>query len=269
MAKTRKNNSGAPAFFLVVVLPLAAMVFSTFAISQGIRHYLVTSDYFRVRELKIDGLADTRYLGYLRDELMGVNIFHVKTRDIADRIMKRYPTFYSVTVQRVLPSRLVIEAKERQPVAVLRRDKHYVFDVEGVAVASYPLEMDVRLPLIIGCEDHLTKIKLGVAYPDRVLRDALRLAQSLRSRVRLIASSVPPGGLWRVTRIDVSDPGKPVFYIGAQVQVRVSYKDAQTQIDLLPSILKTVSPELNNVKYIDLRPREPVIAMKDQDKTKT
>jgi hypothetical protein len=97
----------------------------------------------------------------------------------------------------------------------------------------------------------------------------LRLAQSLRSRVRLIASSVPPGGLWRVTRIDVSDPGKPVFYIGAQVQVRVSYKDAQTQIDLLPSILKTVSPELNNVKYIDLRPREPVIAMKDQDKTKT
>lgn len=268
MAKIKRNNSGAPAFFLVVVLPLAAMVFSTLAISQGIRHYLVTSDYFRVRELKVDGLTDTRYLGYLRDELMGVNIFHVKTSDIAQRISKRYPTFYSVTVQRVLPSRLVIEAKERQPVAVLVRDKHYVFDVEGVAVASYSLEMDVRLPLIIGLEDRLTKVKLGVAYPDRLLRDALALAKSLRGRARSIAASVPSGGLWRVTRIDVSDPGKPVFYVGAQVQVRVSYKDVETQMDLLPSILKTVAPELNNVKYIDLRPREPVIAMKDQDKKK-
>ena len=226
MAKVKKNAPGAPAFFLVVVLPLAAMIFSAFAIGQGISHYLATSDYFRVRELKVEGIHDTRYLGLLREELLGVNVFRVDAAKIAERISKRYPTFYSVTVERELPSRLVVVAKERLPVAVIKRDRHYIFDVEGVAVADYPLSMNVRLPVVTGLEERLPAVRLGAAYGDRVLLDALGLAKVLRQQNRSIAAGLPSGPAWRVTRIDVTEPGKPVFYIGDQAQIRVSYKDA-------------------------------------------
>jgi len=45
MAKKRKSNNNGWSFFLLVVLPLAAIVLSSWAIVKGIHNYVTTSNY--------------------------------------------------------------------------------------------------------------------------------------------------------------------------------------------------------------------------------
>ncbi len=194
----------------------------------------------------------------MKKEILGVNIFHIDMSRLAARIRQRFPTFYSVSVQRVLPSELRIVAKERLPVAVVKQEVFYVLDAEGVVLMQLASENDVALPLIVGVEGRLPKIKLGADMRASVLQKSLVLARVLRSRVFPI----------RVVRIDATDAAHPFFCFEPDIKVKVRDKDYEAQLDLLPSILRSLGTDMSAVSYVDLRPREPVVAMKDKKKDK-
>ena len=103
MAKSKKNRNTIP-IFLLIILPLLAIGISSFAIFKGVHNYITTSDYFRIRELKMEGITDARYLSLMKDEILGTNIFRVNARKLSERIKRRFPNLYSVTVRRFLPS---------------------------------------------------------------------------------------------------------------------------------------------------------------------
>ena len=267
MSKNKKGRDASP-FFLLVVMPLLAIAISSFAIYKGVENYITTSNYFKVRELTIEGIADARYLGLIKEEILGTNIFRVDTRKLSERIRRRFPTFYSVIATRVLPSRLLIEAKERLPVAVLKRDLYYVFDTEGVALSSFATLEFLDFPIITGLESRIPRIKVGIAYPLSVLERPLYLARILKTAAPDIAASMPHGSAPRVTKIDAGDTNNLSFYLGEDILVRVGRDDFQQKVGLLPSILRSLREELSGVRYIDLRPKEPVIFTKDSGKQK-
>lgn len=267
MSKNKKARDTSP-FFLLVVMPLLAMAISSFAIYKGVQNYITTSNYFKVRELTIEGITDARYLGLIKEEILGTNIFRVDTRKLSERIRRRFLTFYSVIATRVLPSRLLIEAKERLPVAVLKRDLYYVFDTQGVALSSFATPEFLDFPIITGLENRIPRIKVGIAYPLSVLERPLYLARILKTAASDIAASMPQGSASRVTKIDAGDINNLSFYLGEDIQVRVGRDDFQQRVGLLPSILRSLSAELYSVRYIDLRLKEPVILTKDSGKQK-
>ena len=257
MAKTKKNQSWMPVFLLVFV-PFFAIILSSVVLYRGVRNYLTTSQYFNVRDLKVEGIADQRYVDLMKKEIFGVNIFRIDMLKLSDRIKQRFPTFYSVTVSRVLPSELLIIAKERLPVALIKTDAPYVLDDEGVALMQVASENDVGLPLIVGLEGKISKIKAGSKVSGNVLHRSLLLAKALRLKAPAI----------RPSKIDASDPSHPFFYLGPDLQVKIREKDFEAQLLLLPAIIKSLGSDLAQVSYIDLRPKEPVIAMKENDKKK-
>jgi cell division septal protein FtsQ len=134
MAKAKKARTWVPVFLLVFV-PFLAIALSSLVLYRGVLSYLATSQYFNVRALKVDGIADSRYIDLMKKEILGVNIFRIDMARLSDRIKQRFPTFYSVTVSRVLPSQLSIVAKERLPVAIIKKGASYVLDDEGVALS--------------------------------------------------------------------------------------------------------------------------------------
>jgi len=251
MAKNKKSPRYAP-FVMFVVLPVLAIGISAFAVFKGVQNYTMTSLYFKIRTLKVEGIADVRYVDLMKDDILGTNIFELNTRKLAERIKRRFPTFYSIRVTRVLPSQLFIEAHERIPVAVVRRNQYYLFDAEGVVVSSFSLDALVNYPLLVGLENKLPNVRVGVAYDSGVLRPPLRLALMLRSNLPYV----------KITKIDAADPDDLSFYLGGDVQVRIGNRDFESRLRLLPAILKSIGPELGNVRYIDLRPKEPVVAYK-------
>lgn len=269
MAKSRKRENSR-LMFLLVILPLAALGLSSFAIYKGVQNYITTSDYFRIRELKVEGIQDLQYLGLIKREVFGGNIFRLDAGRLAQKIKSRFPTFYSVTVTRVLPCRLQLVAKERLPVAVMKRDAYYLFDAEGVVISSFPKDAILSFPLITGLESRLSQLKVGVSYESRILAKPLLLAKALKESAVRIEDSFPADNKLKVTRIDASDADQLTFYLGDDIPVKVGDRDFEGRVALLPMVIATVGPEWPRVQYIDLRPKEPAVAMKDsKDKRKT
>jgi cell division septal protein FtsQ len=263
MTKSRKNQNFAP-FFLLFILPLLAVLISSYAIYKGLQNYIATSNYFKVRELKVEGITDLKYLDVIKEQLLGVNIFRVKSERLAERIQDKFPNFTSVTVIRILPSQLRIVAKERIPLAVIRQDLCYIFDGEGVALSSFsPAMAAYDLPLIVGLENKLQKIRVGAAYQFSTLHKALLLAGALRAKKTDINAAFSKNENCKVTKIDAIDPGNLSFYLGDDIQVKVGDKDFQEKLNFLPDILRSISGDLSNIRYIDLRPKEPVVATKN------
>lgn len=253
--------------FVLVILPLVAMGVSALAIYHGIQNYVAESSYFKIRELKVEGIADERYLEVMRGEILGHNMFKVDSANLATQIRKRFPTFTSVRVTRVLPSQLWITAKERLPLLILKRDLYYVFDADGVAISGLSSSGIFDLPVVLGLENQLPRVKVGVEYSSPLLHKALLLARVLKSHAPEINASMPQDLKIKVTKIDVSDPGNLLFILGDAVQVKVGDKNFEERLIFLPSILRSVGTDLLNIKYIDLRPREPVVASKINKKS--
>lgn len=247
---------------LLVVLPLVAVLASSYAVYRGIENYVTTSSYFNVRDVEVDGITDMRYIDLMKEEILGTNIFRIDTRKLSERIMRKFPTFSSVTATRVLPSQLSIVARERMPVAVIKKDAHYLFDTEGVVIARFSLSESPDFPTIAGFENELGALKVGAIYPNRSFKEVLRLARVLR--VRRFAIDAALDSKLKITRIDAYDPSDLSFYLGETLQVRVGSGDFERKIGFLPSILKSLSAEIGSVKYIDLRPKEPAVAIKKE-----
>jgi cell division septal protein FtsQ len=261
MAKKKKSDRLAGPFFLLVVLPLVAIILSGWAIVRGIQNYVTTSSYFKIRELRAEGISDQKYLEMIKNDVVGANIFRLDVGDLARRTQRRFPHFYAVTVRRVLPSQLLIIAKERRPVAWLKRDVYYMIDSNGVIVGTTPLSETPVLPLLTGLDAKLPKPKVGVSYASAFLRKPLLLAKILKVRAADIREALM-GTSWTVTRIDASDPDELSFYLGSDIEIKVGDRNFDMRIALLPSILKTVSGDMARITYIDLRPKEPVVATK-------
>ncbi|HAJ57033.1 MAG TPA: hypothetical protein DCL35_04610 [Candidatus Omnitrophica bacterium] len=248
--------------FALILLPVLAVGISSYAVFKGIQNYVATSSYFKLRDLNVEGITDARYIDVMKEEILGTNIFRIDTRKLSQRIKNRFPTFYSVTVTRQLPSTLLIVAKERLPVALVRRDAFYLFDSEGVIVSKFPLSEQMDFPVITGLENKLSVLRLGESYRSGVLSGVLDLARVLRQQRPNIENGLPRDGKLKITKIDASDADDFSFYLGESIQVRIGSRDFENKVRLLSAILKSMGADINNVKYIDLRPKEPAIAMK-------
>lgn len=248
-----------------MILPLAAIGLSSLAIVKGVCGYVTTSHYFRIRELRVEGLNDQRYLASIRDDVVGSNIFRVDAADLASRIKRRFPNFYSVSVSRILPSQLLIVARERLPVAWVKGDPSYLLDANGVivGVSHGPAP---SLPLLTGVAGPAGSLKTGSPYPSRGLHKPLLLAKIIKmhsSRIRHSISGAPV----EVESINAADPNELSFDLAPDhIEVKVGDRNFDSRIALLPAILKTISEDRGRIKYIDLRPREPVVATKDSKK---
>lgn len=264
MPRSKKTNGiRRNKFFLLGVLPVLAVAVACSVIFKALQNYIASSSYFQVRDIEVAGLSDARYVGLLREEIVGVNTFRLDVRDLADRIRRKYPNFYSVVVTRVLPSRLVITAKERVPVAVLKRDAYYLFDAEGVVLSSFSDGDIFDLPRIDGLENKLPKIRVGAAYSVPGLSPALGLAKILKAERHRIEKSVAGKINVRPIKIDAVQPGNLSFYLGDALEIKVGGGDFESRLRLFPAILDSIAGGLTDVRYIDLRPKEPVVASKD------
>lgn len=263
--KKKSSSSNFWPFFLLVILPLLAIGLSGLAIAGGIQNYVTTSHYFRVKELRVEGITDQKYLNMIKDEVVGSNIFRINAGELAWRIKSRFPNFYYVSVERVLPSQLFILAKERLPVAWIKRDRSYLLDANGVIVGEAGGDI-TYLPLLTGLEENRRqqKLKTGAVYSARGIHRPLLLAKILKLRSASIRQAID-GQTMEITRIDATRPNELSFFLSPdQIEVKVGDRNFDVRVALLPAILQTISADKGNIKYIDLRPREPVVATKDK-----
>lgn len=252
------------AFSIIIIVALG------FTIGY-LRNIVMNSDYFRVKEIMVkDSTIDKDNLSYLK----GRNIFAINLKKESQFILDAYPDYTRVDLVRVLPGRLAANFVSRQPQALIKLYKYFAVDKDGILFNSLGAPEDSLLPVITGLETKIFGPKAGKKYDIKELNLALNIIKELNSN-RLMKKC-------RVKRIDVRDIEEASLFIplvvksnspsalktsGPQeilLEVKIGQDNIKEKIIILAGLLLQTKSDLFNMKYIDLRFKEPVIKFKEK-----
>lgn len=140
---------------------------------------LLSASYFEIREISVRGLKeltekDVLALAHVRPRS---NILSVNTSGVAERIAAN-AWVKNVYVGREFPDRLVLDIRERKPVAIVKQDgAFYLMDAGGNVFKKLSGGDDVDLAILSG-----VNIRSKTLSP--LVADALKLLESLSSADR-------------------------------------------------------------------------------------
>jgi len=115
--------------------------------------YLLSDPYFRIRETVVRGCREVteQEVMTLASLYPGQNLFTVSTEKIARRIESN-PWIKKAHVGRELPDRLVMEVRERVPLALIEKKQGLqIVDREGVIFKNLGQDDNPDLPILTGC----------------------------------------------------------------------------------------------------------------------
>lgn len=180
----------------------------------------------------------------LLDGLRGRNILTIELADWRDRLLAS-SWVEQAHVRRVLPSRVDVEIRERQPIGIGRlADRLYLVDAGGVVIDEYgPNYADLDLPMIDGLSA-VPGESAGVVDEARA-RLAARVIAALEERPDLAA---------RVSQIDVSDAHDAIVMLdGDTTMLRLGEDEFVDRIQDYLDLAPTLRDRIPRIDYVDLR----------------
>ena len=229
--------------------------------------WLLTLDRFKVKEILTDQDSQIDF-SYLK----GRNIFALDLRKESGKILQYFPDCKRIRMVRILPDRLYIDLIRRKPVALVQLYKTFGVDEDQV-LFDVPVGEDSKdsgLPVITGTETKIFGPKAGQKYDIKELEVALQIIKEV-GRNRVLRD-------YKIRKIDVPNtthitlfiiPGTADFdYMDSTLrneglEAKMSSDRIRYRVSVLANLLVAAKKEWNNIKYIDLRFREPVIKLKN------
>jgi cell division septal protein FtsQ len=242
----------------IAVIRIIAFLFIGFVLFTGYVNaveFLTHSPLFEVKEVMVDrsiGFIDLRSL----KDLKGTNIFKIDIGKIDSQIAKEYPYIAQLRVVRQLPDRILILAKKRESLMqIYFKKKYLVLDTEGVAL-YYTLQPS-SLAQVYGIPLEHNWLFLGGHIRGSALSKVADILNSFKQSPYLRR--------WRIHAVQAGNLSKIDLSIGENMHVILDQDDTQDKIELLQMLISSNKIDLNKVKYIDLRFKEPVIANNVED----
>ena len=241
--KKKKINTKLIYFFLLLIGVIFAFI--------GSSNSLKTSDYFKITDVAFSGVDDSEKINrYV--QLKGENLFKINLNQIEEDILQEYLMIRTVKIQRVFPNKVHINIEMRKPIAKIKAKSRYLFvDIDGKEIKNKRSPEKKNLPRIIGLDVKFKDKKLVVS--DELLL-ALKLLKNINESEEMKSHDV--------VKINISNIKKTSFSIDNGIQVKIGDHDFKSRLKILSVLLKELKSEIKEIKYVDLRYKEPVIAKK-------
>jgi len=212
--------------------------------------FLTKSPLFEVKEVMVDRSIQFIDLRALKD-LKGTNIFKIDIKKIDRQIAQHYPYIAQLRVVRQLPDRILVLAKKREPLMqIYFKKKYLLLDTQGVAL-YYTLQ-PALLPQVYGVPLEGEWLYLGGHIRGDQLAKVVEILNSFQQSAYLRR--------WRIHAVQAGNLSKIDLLVGENMHVILDQENTQDKIDVLQMLISSNKIDLNKVKYIDLRFKEPVIA---------
>ena len=232
----------------LIIILLALTVLGLVAAS-GLR-YLMRSDYFRIRDVLVaEGIKDN--FSYLK----GRNIFSIDLNKESQYISNLYPIYKKIQLIRLLPDRIYINFAKRQALAYVRLYRDFCVDKDLMLFDPVDNMGRENLPIIVGLETKIHGPKSGRKYAIKELVLALNLIKQINNNKALKN--------YNFKIIDVRKPDIVLLILENGPEIRMSQSNTENRVNLLATLFIQSKGALNNIKYIDLRFKDPVIKLKD------
>lgn len=244
--KKRESKIGIRITFFLIVLSAIYLSFKLLS------NFLWTAEYFNIKTIIVnDKNIDLSHL-------LGKNIFSINLNGEAQKILFTYPNYNKISVVRYLPNCIKVGLKKREAIAYIRLYRYFAVDSEAVLFNLDNNEpMNPNLPVISGLETKIFAPKSGKEYYG--IKE-LALSLDLIKEIKAIRGLKE----YRIKKIDASTAARLSFYILENIEIKTGESDISHKLRLLNSILTQLGSDLNRIKYIDLRFKEPVIKYKNE-----
>jgi cell division septal protein FtsQ len=205
--------------------------------------------------------------------LVGRNIMAIDLEQEERNIAVIYPGYRQIRLIRVFPDRLFAYFVRRQPIACVKLYRYFYVDNDA---ALFDLPADAaqpanNFPVIYGLDRKISGPQAGRRYNLNELLLGVNIIKAVRNSRQL-------RGL-RIKSIDVTNPDNAAFTIllpaPAQavppdgIEIRIGQGYLNDKMNILASLLIQGRNDWDNIKYIDLRFKEPVIKFNEKkDKKK-
>ena len=259
----KRKVSLALKFLTISIIIFLALLF----IIGYIWKVLKTADYFKIENIDTKE-TESLSLSYLKER----NIFSIDLRSESMYLLDSCPDCSKVRLVRILPNRIFVKFIKRKPQAFVKLYRYFAVDEEGVLFNAPAQLEESELPVILGLETKLFGPKPGKRYNIKEIMLALDIIRETKLNKTLKD--------YKIKKIDLTNFADASFFISLPKQpaddsrgqsfggpesfeVKISQDDIKDKIVILASLIIQVKNNLANIKYIDLRFREPVIKFKD------
>ncbi|MCK5178577.1 MAG: cell division protein FtsQ/DivIB [Candidatus Omnitrophica bacterium] len=249
----RKKKSTTQPFVIKFILITLLVAGIGFGITSGLIYLFRHTEYFRIRSVIIDPSLQFINKRDLRN-IVGKNIFEIDIKAIQRRLSYKYPQASELKVMKRFPNRIDVLAKQRFPFAQIRVKAHVAtLDDEGV-VLSTEGEADKDLPLITGIKADNRKLVRGMPFRGTDIKIALKIANLFRAEKSLSSHSIDT--------INVENLSKIHFTLSNDLMIILDRNNIERRIKVLGVVLSHGKLDMKQVKYVDLRFKEPIIGKK-------
>jgi len=248
----RKKKLKIPPFAKIIIISVLIIGFGLVVVNR--MQYLFSHvDYFKVRSVTIDPSLQFINKRDLRN-LMGKNIFTVDLKAVQRKLNFKYPQTSQLKVIKRFPNRISVLAKQRIPFAQLQiQNQTVVLDKEAV-ILSLEQKRDKNLPNIVGVKINNPKLVLGAPLRGPNIWLTLKIIKLFNANSGLASYSIRD--------VNVESLSKIYFTLSNKLDIVIDKDKIAQKIRVLSVVLAQDRLDLKDVKYIDLRFKEPIIGKK-------
>lgn len=205
------------------------------------------TDYFKVKNVILGKEKVSDDFSYLK----GGNIFNIDLNRQAAYLLQAYPDYQKVRMVKVLPDTIFIDFIRRRPLALVKLYRYFCVGEDMVLFAAPPEPGPPELPVILGLDAKIFGPKAGKMYNIPELQTAIRIIKDFNGHRVLRA--------YKIKTISVFGPRSVSFLFGEDLEVKISTDSLEDKMEILSSLVRQMRKDLGNIKYIDLRFKDPVI----------
>ena len=249
----KKKNSAKPGS--KSKFPLIAFIFIVLMAVLGYKaaHFLRTASYFRVKSVVID--PTLQFLDAKEfNRFVGQNIFTVDVDSMQNRLQTAYSEVAQLKIVRRFPNQILIVAQKRFPFAQLRMGgKLITVDEKGMILSTTKSE-DKNIPMIFPGKISLPKLVIGSLLRAEEVTSALKIIDAFKR--------YNPAASLTVMKVDAQGVSKIDVILNNGLVVIMDKDNIDKKIKIFGIVLSQIQVDLKDVKYIDLRFKEPIIGKK-------
>ena len=247
--KNSKPFSYKRALFVFMPLFIVIILFVSFYVLY------MKSPHFNVHDVVTIGRGPSTTVNYtdLQQLMVGKNIFKLDLKEVRDYMLNSYGELLDLKLKRAFPSSIIVTIILRKPVAQLHQELYYPVDDGGIILSgarNYPHE---KLPLINGIRFNPSS-EVGKETQSQRVKKALLLLKELENCGILKKHTL--------VEIDVSSIRNVIFFLEDGLEVKIGRDEYAMRLENLKEILYDPKLRPGDIRYIDLRFKEPVIGPK-------
>ena len=252
MAAKTKKTSASLGLFKGLFLG-AFTLFLLLVLGQRIYVALRDSGYFAIKDIWYESSLKSIESSELAG-LKGKDLFDVDLKKIQRQLQYRYPQYKDLVVLKRFPNQILVTAQKRPSFALVEIQGHSIVVDERGVVLFLSGDPESKLPVVTGVSSAKKKVVVGTIFDSRDLHIALDIIKIFQTEKTL--------SLYRISRIDVSNLSEINFFILDSVKIVVDQDNFSYKLKMLGLMLSQAKLKAEEVKYIDLRFKEPILGKK-------